>query len=441
MFAVLSDRTFRHLFAAQVTALLGTGLMTVALGLLAFDLAGQDAALILGTIFTIKMIAYVGLSPIAAAVAERLPRRPFLVTLDLIRAGAALLFPFVSEIWQAYVLVFILQSASAAFTPAFQATIPDVLPDEDRYTQALSLSRVAYDLENIASPMVAALILLAFSFDALFFGTLAGFAASALLVLSTRLPAIRTPERKGIWDRTTRGIRIYLATPRLRGLLALNAGAAAAGAMIIVNTVVLVRATLGLGESAVALTLAAFGAGSMTAAILLPRILSRWGDRPVMCAGTTIQILTLLALAEWALGPGLSWSALLLAWAVIGAAYAATLTPAGRLLRRSAHRADRPAVFAAQFALSHACWLVTYPLAGWLMTAHGTVAALLALADLAPLGLNAALRLSPAGDPEIVPHTHDDLPPDHPHVREGRHHAHEIRIDALHPTWPDSRQT
>jgi hypothetical protein len=47
----------------------------------------------------------------------------------------------VTQIWQVYVLIFVLQSASAAFTPTFQATIPDVLPDEHDYT-APSRSRV-----------------------------------------------------------------------------------------------------------------------------------------------------------------------------------------------------------------------------------------------------------------------------------------------------------
>lgn len=36
MLEVLANRTYRHLFFAQVIALLGTGLATVALGLLAF---------------------------------------------------------------------------------------------------------------------------------------------------------------------------------------------------------------------------------------------------------------------------------------------------------------------------------------------------------------------------------------------------------------------
>ena len=62
MLSVLSNRTYRHLFAAQVIALVGTGLATVALGLLAWDLAGGDAGQVLGTALAIKMVAYVTLS-------------------------------------------------------------------------------------------------------------------------------------------------------------------------------------------------------------------------------------------------------------------------------------------------------------------------------------------------------------------------------------------
>ena len=188
MLAILADRSYRHLFLAQVVALLGTGLATVALGLLAYDLAGERAGLVLGMVFTIKMVAYVGVAPIAGAFADRVPRRALLVTLDLLRAGAALALPFVTEVWQVYVLIFALQSASAAFTPLFQATIPDVLPEEDRYTRALSLSRLAYDLESLVSPLLAGLLLAVMSYNALFLGTVAGFVASAALVISVLLP-------------------------------------------------------------------------------------------------------------------------------------------------------------------------------------------------------------------------------------------------------------
>jgi len=74
MLKTLRKPTFRHLFAAQILALLGTGLATVAIGLLARELAGDNAGAVLGTALAIKMVAYATLAPIAAAVAERLRR-------------------------------------------------------------------------------------------------------------------------------------------------------------------------------------------------------------------------------------------------------------------------------------------------------------------------------------------------------------------------------
>ena len=98
MLSVLNNRTYRHLFTAQVIALVGTGLMTVALGLLAYELAGADAGAVLGTALAIKMLAYAGVAPVAQAFADRLPRRSLLVALDLVRAAVALCLPFVTEV-------------------------------------------------------------------------------------------------------------------------------------------------------------------------------------------------------------------------------------------------------------------------------------------------------------------------------------------------------
>ena len=432
MLKTLRSLTFRHLFAAQIVALLGTGLATVALGLLAWQLAGDNAGAVLGTALAIKMIAYVTLAPVAAAVAERLPRRDFLVALDLIRAGVIACLPFVDQVWQIYLLIFFLQAASAGFTPAFQAVIPDVLKDEDDYTNALSLLRLAEDLEQLASPMIAAALLTVVSFPVLFAGTVVGFVASALLVMTASLPVRVRSENSHFWADVTKGIRIYTRTPRLRGLMVMEAAVAAAGAMVYVNTVVLVQARLGLGEESVALAFAGFGAGSMVAAFLLPRILERLQDRPVMIGGAGLMV------AGVALVPLVGGLASLIAlWALIGFGFSVTQTPIGRIINRSAREADRGAVFAAQFALSHACWLATYPLAGWVGAGAGLSVAALTLAAIGAAGLAAVPRLWPASDQTVLPHDHPELPPGHPHLAEhGPHHAHAVVIDEFHRRWP-----
>lgn len=458
--APLTNKVYGHLFHAQVLSLLGTGLATVALALLAYELAGDRAGAVLGTALAIKMIAYVCVAPIASELSSRFPRRPFLVSLDLVRAAVVLVLPFVDQVWQVYVLIFVLQSASAAFTPTFRATIPDVLPDEQDFTKAMSLSRIAYDLEQLLSPSIAAALLSVMSFHWLFAGTAVGFLASAALVVSVTLPAravLKDDDR--YMDRLSRGLRIYLKTPRLRGLLSVHFAVAAAGAMVIVNTVVLVHESFGGDAGDVAWMMAAVGCGSIAMALLLPRLLAHRAPRGIMIVGAGALSLCLLT--------GLVPTSLIvlgLVWVLIGAAMSAAQTPTEILLRQSAGPDDRPGVYAAQFALSHACWLIAYPAAGWLGATLGLQAAFIAMAIFAGLGVVAALALWPSVDPAVLPHTHGAVEHTHWHVHDSHHnhghdhagvdtaephahvhthrrtrHTHTFVIDRHHPDWPSLR--
>ncbi|MDT0168172.1 MFS transporter [Pseudarthrobacter sp. BRE9] len=391
MLSVLRDTTYRRLFAAQVVALLGTGLLTVALGLLAFDLAGKDAGAVLGTALTIKMFAYVGFAPVINAVVARLPKRPVLIGADLIRAGMALCLPFITETWQIYVVIFLLQSASATFTPAFQSLIPAVLKDEKDYTRALSLSRLAYDMEALVSPAIAALLLSVLSYNNLFLGTVGGFLFSALMVVLTVLPATGPVQQGGassLWHRTTLGTRIFWRNRKLRSLLALNLVVSAPTALVLVNSVVVVREVLHRPNTDLALALACFGVGSMVVALSAPGILERLGDRTVMLTGAAVIPLALAGATMLLFLPAgdSTWWWLLVLWFVLGAGNSTILTPSARLLREASTEETRPYVFTAQFSLSHACYIISYPLAGIAGAAAGLGAASLALLILAMIG-------------------------------------------------------
>jgi MFS family permease len=439
MLSVLANRTYRHLFAAQVIALIGTGMMTVALGLLAFKIAGDEAGAVLGIALAIKMVAYVGVAPVVGGFVNFLPRRAFLVSMDLTRAAVAIALPFVDRM--------------AGLRPDLRTSgglrrLHAHLPGdhsgpasggERLHPGAFALaSRVRHgepaQPDPGGRPAHDYHIQVALRRDYRrfsLFGRAGGFSGgTAARGIGTqgrhlrehyaRHPTLsRHPAPQGVACaepvrcRRRHGDREY---------------------------VVLVRSVLGGSDSNVALALACFGGGSMAAASLLPRLLDRMADRPIMLSSAGVLGGALLAFATVASVPETSkwlWQALLPTWTILGIAYSAVMTPSGRLLRRSARAADRPAVFAAQFALSHACWLLTYPLAGWLGSSVGIVPTLLVLAAITFAGLLLARRLWPMEEPLALPHEHPELTVRAPSPwRRWDGHAHAYVIDDLHPCWP-----
>lgn len=455
MESALRNAEFRKLFSAQVIALVGTGLTTVALTLLAYDMVGENAGVVLGTALSFKMVAYVVFAPIVGGMAHRFPRKPLLIALDVVRAAIVLLMPFVTAVWQIYLLIFLLNLFSAGFKPVFAATIPDILPDERQYTQALSYSRLAYDLENLLSPTFAGIALLFVSYTGLFAANSFAFIVSAGLILVTLLPRREPQDRLGgIWGEISFGVRSYMRTPRLRALLTLYCAVAGASAMVIVNTVVYVKESLGGTDSEVAAAFAAAGFGSMVAALSMTRILDHVSDRLVMLVGAVCMGIGVLGIR---LEPDLT--TMLPVWLLIGLGWSLVQTPAGRIVNRSSSPGDRSAYFSAQFALSHACWLIAYPVAGQLGSAVGIEQAAVYMGSAILLFAALAALVWPRGDETQLEHVHESVdhghlhthgphhqhdhtgeegpePHSHPHRHKELKHSHEFYIDDHHLYWP-----
>jgi Major Facilitator Superfamily len=304
------------------------------------------------------------------------------------------------------------------------------------------------------SPLLAALLLTVVSGDTLFAGTALGFAASAALVVSAALPARSSavvPEP--FLRRLTKGFALYARTPRLRALFALGFAVSCVGAWVLVTSVVYAHEALGGGEHTYTLLLMAYGGGSMVVALTLPRLLHRLPPRLVMGGGGL-----LLGVAPWAVlaQPGPAVAVVL--WVLLGAASSLVMTPGGLLLKRSAHPQDRPALFAAQFSLSHAGWLVAYPLSGWLGLHLGLAESFAVMAGAGLLAAIAGWAIWPADDAaervhvhpaldHAHPHVHDEHhhhehegwegpePHSHPHHHTGGRHRHVFVIDDHHPVW------
>lgn len=398
------NRDFVRLFGAQLTSLLGSGVTSVALAAFAYQLSGRNATVVVGTALTLRILAFVLFAPAAGILADRIDRRRLLIGADIARVALMAVFPFITAVWQVYLLIFLLNAVTAFFTPAFEASLPELVGDK-LYTRALAWSRVAVDVEAAGGPLVAGVLIAlvgvkwAFWFDGL------TYLVSAILVWRSRVPRAPAPTSPFpwpmLWTQATHGTRILLREPSLRRALVLHFAEAAAGACAIVATVAYVHEVLGLGNTAFALSMAALGLGSSAAALLASRrseratedagssahhlAYHRWAIRAMAGGGT---LLAIALLPGW-LQPGLVM--LLVLWALNGAGQALIAVPSVGLLAMHTQPDERGRAYAAHFALTHLFWLVTYPIVGYLARYAGaaktfSIAGLLVLV-LIPLSL------------------------------------------------------
>ncbi|WP_349307371.1 hypothetical protein [Rhodococcus sp. IEGM 1409] len=158
------------------------------------------------------------------------------------------------------------------------------MTDAADFTRAVAIAG-RLTMESLLSPVLAAVALSFMTFNLLFVAASVGFAVSTLLVPATRIPNACNSTHRKAWDRIASGVRIFVTTPRLRGIMALNLVVAAAGAIVVVNTVNYVRDELGGTQSDVAWMLAASGTGTLLTALLLPRVIFDWfGGTSIRCA-------------------------------------------------------------------------------------------------------------------------------------------------------------
>ncbi|MEB3231760.1 MAG: MFS transporter [Leptolyngbyaceae bacterium] len=102
----------------------------------------------------LRVTAYVILSPLAGAIADRVDRKQIMVVTHLARMVIVCLLPFVTQSWQIYAIVLALNVFAAFFTPTYTATLPLVATQPD-YPQAIALSSATYQLLSVLGPGLA----------------------------------------------------------------------------------------------------------------------------------------------------------------------------------------------------------------------------------------------------------------------------------------------
>jgi len=420
LFHSLRNPRFARLYAAQTTSLLGDALTWVGLALLVFELVGKNSSLVLSTALTLRVTAFVLLSPLAGALADRFDRKLILVITHLARMLIVSLLPFVTQVWQIYVLIFSLNVFNAFFTPTYKATIPLVTGQND-YPQAIALSSATYQLLSVLGPGLAGAVAAFIGARQVFFVDAITFVVAAILIFS--LPGQLTVESNQQPSRTVgrtlqdikEGTTRLLTDAPIRYALAMQLVASIAGAQILVNTVGYVQGTLKLGEVQYGWVMAAFGIGATVCAVVVGAIDTR--------IARTTQVLLGAALVTFALMPAnyVSLAVLMVLWAIAGAGQNLVNLPTETLIADRIPTALQGRVYGAHFAWSHLWWAVSYPLAGWLGSQFAENEFL--YGSLVGLGLLAIVQLTLKPQPHEHEHLHY-MSHSHEHVHD-EHHQHD----------------
>ncbi len=428
LFQSLRNPTFARLYTAQTISLFGDALTWLGLALLAFELAGKDSAVVLSVALTLRVTAFVILSPIAGAIADRLDRKVILVITHLARMVIMGTMPFVNAVWQIYVLVFGLNVFNAFFTPTYQATIP-LVTGKAEYASAIALSAVTYQLLGVLGPSIAGSVSVWIGARQIFFLDAISFFIAAVLIFT--LPnQLRVQQKENLEESRTgviakiisdvkEGTTRLFANAFIRYALMLQLVASIAGAQILVNTIGYVKGTLKLSSMEYGWVMAAFGIGATVAAVTVGAINKKWQPTILVLFGAILISLAILPANYVGLVP------LILLWAIAGMGQVFVNLPTQTLIADQIPSNFQGRVYGAHFAWSHLWWAVSYPIAGWLGS-QGNISFL--YGSLIGFTLLAGVQIFLA--PKTHEHQHEYLWHDHEHSHD-EHHQHNHLEDAL----------
>jgi MFS family permease len=190
-------RGFRILWTGMTISLIGDGVTLVAIAWQVYQLS--DAPTALGITMMAMSIPHVLLLLFGGMVSDRFERRRVMLGADLVRCAALVAMGVLSvtgtlEIWHMTVIAAFYGAGNAFFGPAFDALVPDLVP-EASLAQANSLDQLVRPLAaRLLGPALGGWIIAAVGVGWAFIADAASFAVSIACLI--RLGTVRPPPRE-----------------------------------------------------------------------------------------------------------------------------------------------------------------------------------------------------------------------------------------------------
>lgn len=219
----LTKRRFRLYAAGHTVSVIGGWIQQVALAWLVFRLTGS--IFLLGLTGFLLNIFYLLLGPISGLAADRMPRLPTLIAIDVILAGLSLWLALMGlagvESINAYLAVATLIGIAKAFEmPVRQTLFKDIVEDRALVTSAIGVSAMVFNVGRMLGPAIAGVLLVYISEAWCFALNAASYAAIIGALVAMRLPRAAAPaatglRREGFWA----DLGVLMSFPAVRYLL------------------------------------------------------------------------------------------------------------------------------------------------------------------------------------------------------------------------------
>jgi len=277
-------------WSSQLVSLIGTWMQSVAQGWLMHRLTGSP--LMLGLLGFAQFLPVLLFSLFAGVLVDRFDRRRLLLvtqSLAMVQSVAlAVLVTFgVAQPWMVLALAFVFGTINAFDLPTRQSLVFDLVGRED-LSNGIALNSAAFNAARIVGPALAGLLVAGVGEAGCFWLNAVSYLAVLAGLLKMRLPARTVSTGGQVMVRLTEGVRYVWGQRGLRDLLLLLGLMGGFGFQYNTLLPVYAQSILHAGPREYGVLVSAFGVGSILAALLMTRRLSRWDLRRNLLVGLVI---------------------------------------------------------------------------------------------------------------------------------------------------------
>ena len=330
--APFRSRSFTLIWSGALVSNVGTWMEAVALSYYVADTTGKPSwSAIVGAA---GFIPGAVLGPVGSAMADRLDRKRMLIATSALSSIIAAVLAIWVGTYDAgpaviAVLSFLGGCVGSFGFPAFQTTLPDLVPRDD-LVAAVGLSNAQWNFGRIIGPALAALVMGIGGIGAALWCNAISFAGVIVAVAVVHLPH-RESSRRPIFAALGDGVRFARGHPAMRRMLALMVATVFIAAPFIAFVSQMATNIFDGDSSATSFLVTSQGVGAVTAAFTMGGLTKRLGVWRLM-TGAIVLLGPVLVL--YAASPRLWVAAICLAF--IGLLYGYSFTSFAGVAQQSA---------------------------------------------------------------------------------------------------------